>query len=72
MAFLSTFVGVGKHVDPDIRDLVGAARDARAIHALFHDSITGSTPRRLVDFDATVANIRKALEESLGYATLED
>ena len=35
MAFLSTFVGVGKHIDPEISDLVGCTRDAMALHALF-------------------------------------
>jgi helicase len=72
MAFLATFVGVGKYTDPDIRDLVGCTRDAIALHALFADTFTDSTPNLLIDFDATAANIRKALQDTLGAATPDD
>lgn len=72
MTFLATFVGVGKHLDPDIRDLVGATRDAKALHALFLDTIPNSNPVLLADFDASVANIRTALQATLGAATRDD
>src|ERR1700739_2037514 len=72
MAFLATFVGVGKHHDPDIRDLVGATRDAKALHALFLDTIPNSNPALLVDYDASTANIRNALHTTLGAATADD
>lgn len=72
MALLATFVGVGKYADSDIRDLVGATRDATALHALFLDTIPGSNPQLLIDYDATVANIRDALNATLGAATEKD
>ncbi len=72
MAFLSTFVGVGKHQDPGIRDLIGATRDAKALHSLFVDTIPESNPKLLVDFAATAANIRDALQTTLGMATEKD
>jgi ATP-dependent DNA helicase len=72
MALLSTFVGVGKHRDPNIRDLVGATRDARALHALFVDTLPDSNPKILLDYEATVANIHKALQDTMGAATESD
>lgn len=74
MALLATFVGVGWYSDPGILDLVGSTRDAKALHALFSDSITDAirSLTLLVDRDATVANIRKALGDTLGAATEED
>jgi len=72
MAFLSTFVGVGKHTDPNIRDLIGCTRDATALHALFADTFPDRRPKLLVDHDATLANIQAALKETLGQATADD
>jgi helicase len=69
MALLSTFVGAGQYSDPDIPDLVGATRDAVALHALFGDSISEGKSTLLVDRDATVANIRDALRSTLDSAT---
>src|ERR1700722_13864879 len=72
MAFLSTFVGVGKHSDPNIRDLIGCTRDAVAVHALFADTFPNGNPKLLIDQDATVENIQTALRETLGQATSDD
>lgn len=72
MAFLATFVGVGKYADPSIRDLVGSTRDAVALHALFADSFPASNPTLLVDDAATAENIRKMLQATLGAATSDD
>ncbi len=72
MAFLSTFVGVGKYADPNVRDLVGSPRDAIALYALFADSFPGSNPTLLTDDTATAANIRQALQNTLGAATPDD
>lgn len=72
MAFLSTFVGCGKYADPNVRDLVGSTRDAVALHALFADSFPGSNPTLLIDDTATAANIRQALQDTLGAATPDD
>ena len=72
MAFLATFVGVGKYADPDIRDLVGSPRDAVALHALFADSFPGTNPALLIDEAATASNIRRSLQDTLGTATPDD
>jgi helicase len=72
MGFLATFVGVGKYSDPDIRDLTGCARDAIALHALFADSFPDTNPKLLIDGDATAANIRQSLQDTLGAATPDD
>lgn len=72
MAFLSTFVGAGKYSDPGIRDLLGSTRDAIALHALFSDTLSDVSPTLLIDDQATVANIRRALQDTLGDATSDD
>ena len=72
MALRATFIGVGKHLDPGIRDLVGSARDAIALHALFADNLPDERPELLVDEDATLQNIRMSLVHTLGSATADD
>lgn len=72
MALLSTFVGAGKYSDPDIRDLLGCTRDAKALHALFSDSVSDGSFTLLIDDEATTANIRQALKDTLGKATSDD
>ena len=72
MALLATFVGVGKHEDPGIRDLIGATRDAVAMHALFVDTISDLQADLLVDSNATLEAIRRSLRRTLGSATDQD
>ena len=72
MALLATFVGVGKHADPGIRDLIGATRDAVAMHALFVDTISDLQADLLVDSNATLEAIRRSLRRTLGSATDQD
>jgi len=72
MALRATFIGVGKHSDPAIRDLVGSARDAIALHALFADNLPDEKPELLVDNDATLQNIRTSIAHTLGNATADD
>ena len=72
MALRSTFIGVGKHKDPGIRDLVGSARDAIALHALFSDNLRGEAPELLVDEQATLENVRASIVRTLGDATVDD
>jgi helicase len=43
MAHYFTFVGVDRYSDPLIRDLAGAGNDARALWALFTDTIPDAT-----------------------------
>jgi helicase len=72
MAILANFIGVDKHLDPKIRDLTGARRDATALWALFADSIEGISAKLLVDADATLDRIRQVLDETLGVASEDD
>lgn len=72
MALLATFVGAGKFADSNISELVGPARDATALHALFADSIPDSKATLLVDEAATAQNIRDALRATLDAAQEDD
>ena len=66
------FFGIDRYADPEIRDLSGAARDARGLWALFSDSVEGLDADLLVDGDATLEAVRDALDRTLGAATEED
>lgn len=72
MSLHAVFVGVNKHLDPRINELTGAAKDATAIWALFKDSVSDMSDHRLLDSDATAANIRGALDATLGAASDAD
>ena len=62
MKFHSLFIGIDRYGDPRINWLSGAVRDASALHALFADTIPGSSHVLLTDADATAHGIRSALE----------
>lgn len=68
----ASFIGIDKYQDPAIRDLTGAARDAKAIWALFCDTIPEIEAKLLVDDKATTAAIRSAFDETLGAAGPDD
>lgn len=72
MALYSAFVGIDKHRDLGIRDLTGARRDATALWALFGDTLPGITAALIVDAEATVGRVRRALDETLGAAGPDD
>ena len=72
MALRGVFIGVNKHSDPGIPELTGATKDARALWALFKDSVEGIADVRLMDEEATAATIRTALDASLRAATPDD
>jgi replicative superfamily II helicase len=72
MATIAKFIGVGKYEDKNIRDLTGANSDATAFWALFSDTLPDIQAELLVDNDATVENIRKAIAQSLGAASPDD
>jgi len=72
MAVLTCFIGIDRFLDPKIRDLTGARRDALGLWALFTDSLLGAHPILLVDADATAARIRQAFDETLGAAGADD
>jgi len=63
MALIATFIGIDKHADPRIRDLMGARRDAVALWSLFCDTLSSIQATKLIDAEATVAAIRQALDE---------
>jgi len=72
MATIGRFVGVNKHLSLEIPDLVGATRDATALWALSKDNFKDVDAELIVDENATVENIRKALLDSLTNTTEED
>jgi len=72
MAIIGRFIGVNKYLDPDIRNLTGAGRDALALWALFSDTITNIDSKLLLNEDASVAGIRSSLKETFETATSED
>ena len=72
MAIRAAFIGINRHVDPHIRELTGARRDALALSALFGDSIADIAAELLVDEEATLERIRAALDRCLGEAREDD
>ena len=73
MALLARFIGIDKYQDSAIRDLTGAARDAKALWSLFSDTLPDEPNHRLLmDSDASLAAVRQALEETLGTAASDD
>lgn len=62
MAFRGVFIGVDRYDSSEIGWLSCAGRDARAIHALFEDTL-GDGATLLVDEDATLSAIRDRLGE---------
>jgi len=66
------FIGIDRYIDSQIPDLVGAARDAIALWALFSDTLKDADCERLLDQEATVGNIQRAIGETLGSAESDD
>lgn len=62
MAFQSLFIGIDKYQSPLIGDLSCAARDAKALHALFADSFGAEGSELLTDAAATRQAIITAIE----------
>lgn len=71
MSVRGIFVGVSKHVDPTISELNGAL-DAKALWALFSDSVNGLEARLLVDQTATTRDVSTAVFGILGDADQDD
>ena len=72
MAQLCAFIGVDRHIDPQIRDLSGAKRDAVALWSLFSDTVPGVDASLLVDADASIKNVRGIIQETVAEATKDD
>lgn len=65
MAFKGLFVGVDRYQSPDVSWLSCAARDARALQAIFEDTF-GQGGELLLDEDATLEAIRGQLAQLEG------
>lgn len=72
MATKAIFIGVNKHLDPEIPELNGASRDATALWALFTDSMPGLSAHLLTDDQATHETTSKILQAALADATDDD
>jgi replicative superfamily II helicase len=72
MPFLAAFIGVNKHQSQRIPELTGATRDAKALWALFTDSVPHIQSRLLIDGQATTAAIRQSLGDTVGSAGPDD
>jgi len=62
MAFKGLFIGIDRYDSPEINWLSCATRDAKALHALFTDTLGGET-MLLTDEQASVAAIRERFEQ---------
>ena len=60
MAFKGLFIGIDRYDSTEINWLSCATRDAKALHALFTDTLGGET-MLLTDEQASVAAIRERL-----------
>jgi len=72
MTIFATSIGVGKHSDKSIRELVGARRDALALDALFRDTMPGAVCTLLTDADATATAILNTMSETLQNSGTDD
>ena len=72
MTIIAKFIGIDKHLDPAIRDLTGARKDATALWALFSDTIKEINANLIVDEKADTETIQKAIFETFKTAKPED
>ena len=72
MAIIANFIGIDKHLDPNIRDLTGARKDARKLWALFCDTIPAIKANLIIDENASTEAVRLALNETLDKANPDD
>ena len=72
MAIKACFIGIDKYLDPGIRELTGAVKDATALWALFSDTIPHIEATLLCNEHATSENIKNHLSTLLTSATGED
>lgn len=72
MAIHAVFIGINRYQSLLIPELNGASRDAKALWALFTDSIPGLNARLLVDAEATYEEIQRSVHQQLENATDQD
>lgn len=71
MQVTGVFVGINKHLSPDVTNLTGAVRDAQALWSLFSDTFSDMKSSLLTDHDAHVEAVRDRIAEALELA-IED
>ena len=72
MMIRAAFIGIDRYADTQVRDLNGAARDAKALWAVMSDSIDGVDASLLLDASASLDAVTQALDETLGAAEPND
>src|SRR6266568_2059910 len=70
--FHGLFIGINRYSFKSVRRLASAARDAKALHALFSDNLGDTETTLLVDRDATRNAVVTALTELQNRSTPED
>ena len=70
--FHGLFIGINRYRSKSVRRLASAARDAKALHALFSDNLGDTNTALLVDQDATRDAVVAALVELQTRSTPED
>lgn len=70
--FHGLFIGINRYRSKSVRRLASAARDAKALHAVFCDNLGGTDTTLLVDGDATRDTVVAALVELRARSTSED
>ncbi len=72
MAIKSCFIGIDKYLDPGIRDLTGAVKDATVLWSLFSDTVPSIQADILCNEHATFDHVKNSLSSLLESATQED
>lgn len=72
MALNSYFIGINKYLDSQIFDLSGASNDAKALWALFTDTIPDIQAHLFVDEQANVESVKNVFESVLSKASVDD
>jgi len=70
LAFRGLFIGIDRYASPGVNWLSSATRDARALHALFSDTLGGAA-KLLIDEQATYSAIQQEFE-ALALCELDD
>jgi hypothetical protein len=70
--FHGLFIGINRYQFKAVRRLASAARDAKALHALFSDNLGAASTTLLVDRDATRDAVVGALEALQACSTPDD
>ena len=70
--FHGLFIGINRYRSKSVRRLASAARDAKALHAVFSDNLGDTNTALLVDQDATRDAVVAALVELQTRSTPED